>query len=166
MEPEQVWSHEQYEPYIQEPLTPESLAAAEQELGVRLPFSLVALLMYRNGGPIRVTLPHDRDFDILHETIRGIGEKFPHLAKEAWWQWPDEDEGVPIPPDPHWLISFDGGGHWDLCLDYRHSPTDTTGLGIDPAVTVIDTERIEIEYPVAESFDAYLADLIVSPDEE
>lgn len=137
---------------------------AEQELGVRLPSSLVALLMFRNGGPIRMTLPQDRDYDIVHREIRGVGEKFPHLAKEAWWQWPDE--GVPIPPDPDWLISFDGNGHWDLCLDYRRSLTDTAGLRIDPAVTVIDTERIDIECPVAESFDAYLADLIVPPDED
>ncbi|KXP10066.1 SMI1/KNR4 family protein [Tsukamurella pseudospumae] len=166
MEPEKVWSEDRYEPYIQDPLTPEILDAAERALGVRLPSSLVALLAHRNGGPIRMTLPQDRDYDIVHGEIRGIGEKFPHLAKEAWWQWEDEDADIPTPSDPDWLISFDGDGHWDLCLDYRRSPSGPAGLRIDPAVTVIDTERIDIEFPVAESFDAYLADLIVPPDEE
>ncbi|NOR99681.1 SMI1/KNR4 family protein [Mycobacteroides abscessus] len=164
MDPAQVWRAPS-EHYVQSPLTDELLAAAEQELGVRLPAAYVSLLRVQNGGYLRVGFPEDRDYNVTHDIIRGIGTEYPHLAKEAWWH--DEEDFEPIPAGAQWLIPFDGDGHWDLCLDYRQSPTDATGLRTDPGVVVIDTEKPDpdIESFVADSFDAYLTQLVPEDDE-
>lgn len=165
MDPANVWTAPPYESAVQPPLTDELLDATERELGVRLPESLVALLRYRNGGGLRVGFPKDRNYNTTHEEIRGIGTKYPCLEKDAWWH--DDEDFEPRPAEAEWLIPFDGNGHWDLCLDYRQSPTDPTGLRIHPAVVVVDTEASEpnVESFVAASFDEYLAQLVPSDDQ-
>ncbi|SIM26205.1 SMI1 / KNR4 family [Mycobacteroides abscessus subsp. abscessus] len=159
MDPAQVW-RAPYEDYVQSPLTDELLEAAERKLGVRLPAAYVSLLGVQNGGYLRVGFPEDRNYNVTHSVIRGIGTKYPRLTKDAWWH--DEEDFEPVPAGAEWLIPFDGDGHWDLCLDYRQSSSDATGLRTDPAVVVIDTEELDpnIESFVAESFGAYLAQLV------
>ncbi|WP_170092296.1 SMI1/KNR4 family protein [Mycobacteroides abscessus] len=165
MDPAHVWKVPPYESSVQPPLTEALLDATERQLGVRLPESLVALLWGQNGGHLRVGFPMDRNYNTTHEVIRGIGPKSPRLEKAAWWH--DPDWGPPRPADAEWLVPFDGDGHWDLCLDYRRSPTDSAGLRIDAAVVVIDTEARDpdVESFVAASFDEYLAQLVPSDDE-
>lgn len=160
-----VWQRPPYEPYVQAPLTDALLEAIEQELGVRLPDGYVALLRHQNGGHLQVRFPEDRDYNVTHSIIRGIGTNFPRLTKDAWWH--DEEDFEPIPAGAQWLIPFDGDGHWDLCLDYRQSPTDSTGLRTDPAVVVIDTEKPDpdIESFVADSFETYLGQLVPSDEQ-
>ncbi|PVA44666.1 SMI1/KNR4 family protein [Mycobacteroides abscessus] len=163
MNPTQAWRVPPYKSYVQAPLTDELLE--EYELGVRLPAAYVALLRVQNGGVLQVGFPQNRNFNTTHTVIRGIGTKYPRLEKEAWWH--DPQWGPPRPAEAAWLIPFDGDGHWDLCLDYRRSSTDTTVLRTDPGVVVIDTETLgsAIESFVAVSFDDYLAQL-VPPEEE
>lgn len=165
MDPANVWTAPPYESSLQPPLTDELLDATERDLGVRLPESLVALLWGQNGGYLRIRFPEDRDYATTHDMIRGIGAKSPRLEKDAWWH--DPDWGPPRPTEAEWLIPFDGNGHWDLCLDYRRSSTDPTGLRTHPAVVVIDTEAREpnVESFVAASFDEYLAQLVPSDDQ-
>ncbi|SHR63906.1 SMI1 / KNR4 family [Mycobacteroides abscessus subsp. massiliense] len=165
MDPAQIWRVPPYEGYVQAPLTDELLEEAEQHLGVRLPAAYVSLLRVQNGGYLRVGFPNDRDYNVTHAIIRGIGTEYPRLTKDAWWH--DEEDFEPIPAGAEWLIPFDGDGHWDLCFDYRRSPTDAAGLRTDPAVVVIDTEKLDpdIESLVADSFDTYLAQLVPSDDE-
>ncbi|WP_280835717.1 SMI1/KNR4 family protein [Mycolicibacterium frederiksbergense] len=153
-----------YESYVQASLTDGLIDATEQQLGVRLPESLVALLHYQNGGYLHVGFPGGLDYNTTHDIIRGIGPKYPCLDKGAWWH--DDEDFEPRPVGAEWLIPFDGDGHWDLCLDYRRSPTDPAGLRTHPAVVVIDTEEIEpnIESFVATSFDDYLGQLVPSAD--
>ncbi|KPG26232.1 SMI1/KNR4 family protein [Mycobacteroides immunogenum] len=160
MDPAQIWRVPPYEAYVQSPLTKELLEVAEHELGVRLPTAYLALLRVQNGGYLGVCFPENQNFSTTHGIIRGIGTKYPYLAKEAWWH--DDEDFEPRPSGAAWLIPFDGDGHWDLCLDYRQSSTDATGLRADPAVVVIDTEEREpnIESFVADSFENYLAQLV------
>ncbi|WP_164480934.1 SMI1/KNR4 family protein [Mycolicibacterium nivoides] len=166
MDPAHVWKVPPYENYVQPPLTDELLDATEQRLGVRLPESLVALLRRQNGGYLQVGFPEDRDYNTTHDIIRGIGTRFPRLEKDAWWH--DDEDFEPRPSDAEWLVPFDGDGHWDLCLDYRRSPTDSASLRIDAAVVVIDTEARDpdVESFVAASFDEYLAQLVPTGDGE
>ncbi len=160
MDPAQIWRLPPYEAYLQSALTGELLESTEQRLGVRLPAAYVALLRAQNGGYLQVGFPENRNYNTTHTVIRGIGTEYPYLAKEAWWH--DDEDFEPIPAGAQWLIPFDGDGHWDLCLDYRQSLTDSIGLRTDPAVVVIDTEELDptIESFVADSFEAYLAQLV------
>ena len=125
MNPTQVWRVPPYDDEVQASLTDGLLDETERQLGVRLPESLVALLRWQNGGYLQVGFPEGRDYNTTHDMIRGIGPKFPCLEKGAWWH--DDDDFEPRPPDAEWLIPFDGDGHWDLCLDYRRSPSDRSG---------------------------------------
>ncbi|MED5810755.1 SMI1/KNR4 family protein [Mycolicibacterium sp. 050232] len=166
MNPAHVWKVPPYEDYVQAPLTDELLDTTEQRLGVRLPESLVALLRAQNGGYLQVGFPEDEEYNTTHDIIRGIGSKFPCLQKNAWWH-DDDDDFEPRPAGAEWLVPFDGDGHWDLCLDYRRSPTDPAGLRTNPAVVVIDTEvydDADVESFVAASFDEYLAQLVPAAD--
>lgn len=149
---------------MQAPLTDGLLDATEQQLGVRLPESLVVLLRCQNGGYLQVGFPEDRNYNTTHDIIRGIGTRFPCLEKDAWWH--DDEDFEPRPASAEWLVPFDGDGHWDLCLDYRRSPADSAGLRTDPAVVVIDTEARDpdVESFVAASFDEYLAQLVLADD--
>lgn len=155
-----MWKAPPYKNSVQAPLTDELLDETERELGVRLPVSLVTLLRVQNGGHLEVGFPDDHNFDTTHDIIRGVGTMYPCLEKDAWWH--DPDWGPPRVDEAEWLVPFDGDGHWDLCLDYRRSPTGPDGLRADPTVAVIDTEAREpdIESFVAGSFDAYLAQLV------
>lgn len=164
MHPAHVWRDLAEPGSDQTPLTDELLDATESQLGVRLPEALVALLRARNGGVLQLRFPPGRNYNTVHYSIRGIGPKWPRIEKDAWWH--DPEWGPPRPADAEWLIPVDGDGHWDLCLDYRRSPADSSGLRVHPAIVVVDTEKFEpnIESIVAESFDGYLAQLV--PDDE
>jgi hypothetical protein len=120
-------------------LTDEAIAAAEKEIGYKLPREYLRLLRKQNGGYIRYSLPGK-----VHDTIAGIGPYFPSLTRFDWEEC-QEHVGFPL----RGLVPFDGDGHWHLCLDYRQDPQA-------PAVTYADIE-LDRESRVADSFAAYLA---------
>ncbi|ERG69327.1 SMI1/KNR4 family protein [Segniliparus rugosus] len=151
--------------YAQPPLTDESLEAVGRQLGVRLPESLVELLRFQNGGLLQVEFSKERGHNVTHYVIRGVGPNDPRIEKQAWWH--ENPDFSPRPMQAEWLIPFDGGGHWDLCLDYRRSPTDPTGLRTCPATVVVDSEcgpHESCESFVAASFDDYLDQLVPADD--
>jgi hypothetical protein len=84
--------------------------------------------------------------------VAGIGSGYRRLARIEPWEPDGENEWVPV--DSHRLVSFDGDGHWELCLDYRAG-----GPLAEPSITYVDGELLE-ERPVADSFDAFLAGLV------
>ena len=145
---ERVWAVPAYLPYRQPALTAEVVAAAERQLGVRLPGGYLRLLEVQNGGYLRAGHRHWPAAQLW-----GIGPELPSLTGGlARWQDGADDEGW-VPQAAHLLVPFDGDGHWYLCLDYRQAPgTD------EPAVTFVDVES-EAESPVAPSFEAFLAEL-------
>ncbi|MBF9319427.1 SMI1/KNR4 family protein [Mycobacteroides chelonae] len=157
MDPTQVWRVPPAPLRTQPPLTDELLETTERQLAVRLPESLVRLLRFQNGGVLQVCFPDERNYNTTHHLIRGIGPRSDRIEKAAWWH--DDPDFPSRPPEAEWVIPFDGEGHWDLCLDYRRSSTDLTGLRTDPGIVVIDSE-CDPETFVAGSFDEYLSQLV------
>jgi len=134
-----IWAVPAYLPYVQSPLTEEMVRTAEAAIGHRLPAAYVQLLRQQNGGYIRLHLP-----DCVHDTICGIGPRFPHLEPP---DWSEAREEVSFSLDG--LVPFDGDGHWHLCFDYRDGATT-------PKITYIDLES-DSERPIAPDFESYLA---------
>ena len=63
-----IWQIPAYLPYLQPTLTNAAVAAAESQIGYKLPPEYLDLLRTQNGGYIRFSLP-----DKVHDTIAGIG---------------------------------------------------------------------------------------------
>jgi hypothetical protein len=133
-----IWQVPVYLPYLQPPLAADIVAAAEEDIGFRLPRAYLDLIKKQNGGYIRYSLPESP-----HDTIAGIGPHFPSLTRVDW-----EDCQGHVSYSLEGLIPFDGDGHWHLCLDYRSNSQN-------PAVTYADIE-CNRETRVAESFADYL----------
>jgi hypothetical protein len=143
-----IWRIPAYLPYLQPPLTDDAVAAAEKELGYRLPTEYLDLLRIQNGGYIRFSLP-----GMVHDSIAGIGPHFPSLTGFSRDEW---QEYVSYPLQG--LVPFDGDGHWHLCLDYRKNRAV-------PAITYADIE-CDSESHVADSFADYLGMLRIRVDDE
>lgn len=142
-----IWAVPAYLPYVQPPLTDEMVRTAEAAIGHRLPAAYVQLLKQQNGGYIRLRLP-----DCVHNTICGIGPRFPHLEPPDWSEVRDW-----VSFTLAGLVPFDGDGHWHLCLDYRDDVAS-------PKITYIDVE-CDSERPVAPDFENYLKLLAPEVDE-
>ena len=141
------WDVPAFLDYVQPPLTDAVIAAAEKQLGVRLPATYLALLREQNGGYLRASWPGS-----VSRTLFGIGPGFASITRDgAWWRPKNASEGAWAPAAPDLLIPFDGDGHWDVCFDYR-----AHGVSHEPAVTFVDNE-CEREETIAESFAEYLA---------
>ena len=97
-----IWRRPIYLPYLQEPLTPEALRAAEEELGRALPRELAMMLSVQNGGYLRYEL---EGYPL--DAISGIGEAHPSLTR---FSWGEERECVSFELDG--LVPFSGDGHW------------------------------------------------------
>jgi hypothetical protein len=143
-----IWQVPAYLPYVQPPLTPKAIAAAEKKLGYKLPAEYLNLLHQQNGGYIRYSLP-----DLVHDSIAGIGPHFPSLTE---FDWDEVQEYVSFPLKG--LVPFDGDGHWHLCLDYRRKPAA-------PTITYVDIE-CDRQTPIAKSFADYLAKLQLEANDE
>ncbi|MGI5180316.1 SMI1/KNR4 family protein [Dactylosporangium sp. CA-152071] len=149
-QPAMLWEVPAFLPYVQPRLTSAAVRAAERQLGVTLPATYLAMLETQNGGYLRATWP-----GLPHRRLDGLGPNFPGVtAGRAWWQAPDADDEMWVPPEPGLLVPFDGEGHWDLCWDYR-----TAGPRAEPAVTYVDVDAEE-QVAVAGSFDAFLDGLV------
>ena len=135
-------------PYLQPPLTDAVVAAAEKEIGYKLPSEYLNLLKKQNGGYIRFSLP-----ETPHDSIAGLGPHFPSLTG---YDWDDCQEHVSYPLQG--LVPFDGDGHWHLCLDYRENAAT-------PAVTLADIE-CDHQTRIADSFADYLGLLQIDVGDE
>jgi len=143
--PQTIWQAPVYLPYLQPPLTDQTIAAAEKQLGYKLPAEYLDLLRVQNGGYIRFKLP-----DMCHKQIAGIGPYFPSLLR---FNWDEVQEYVSFPL--RGLIPFDGDGHWHLCFDYRRSATV-------PQISYVDVE-CDRQSTIADSFRNYLSMLQLEP---
>jgi hypothetical protein len=143
-----IWRVPAYLPYLQPPLTAETVASAEKEIGYKLPTEYLGLLKKQNGGYIRFSLP-----DMVHDSIAGIGPHYPSLTG---FDWDDCQEYVSFPLQG--LVPFDGDGHWYICLDYRENTAT-------PSVTYVDIE-CDRQSSIADSFVAYLAMLQIDVGDE
>jgi hypothetical protein len=143
-----IWRVPAYLPYLQPPLTDETVALVENEIGYTLPGEYLNLLRKQNGGYIRYSLPEN-----VHNTIAGIGPFFPSLSRLDW-----EKSQEHVSYQLQGLVPFDGDGHWHLCLDYRKNQPV-------PAITLADIELNE-ETQIASSFADYLGMLRIRVDDE
>lgn len=143
-----IWQLPAYLPYLQPTLTDDAVAAAEAEIGYRLPEEYLNLLRKQNGGYIRFSLP-----ETVHDTIAGIGPHYPSLTD---FDWEEQQQDISFPLNG--LIPFDGDGHWHLCLDYRKNARV-------PAITLADVE-CDRETRVAGSFAEYLTKLRIQVEDE
>lgn len=139
------WARPMYLPNVHEPLTNEVLAAFEQNIGYKLPPSLVALLKIQNGGLVRYgALPTEP-----LPTLRGIGNSYPmlrFLEKEIGEDWANY---LRLPLNK--LLVLESNGAFYTCLDYRHTMTE-------PQVIRIDVER-NVQMPLAGSFTQFIQGL-------
>ena len=109
--PSNIWQVPVYLPYLQPTLTAEAIAETEEQLGVKLPESYLAILKQQNGGYVRLRLP-----ETAHAEIWGIGPYFPNIAKDhGGGAGAATEHGEWLPSNPQSLIPFDGDGHWYLC---------------------------------------------------
>ncbi|MFI6996726.1 SMI1/KNR4 family protein [Nocardia sp. NPDC050175] len=136
-------------------LTDEAIRAAEEQLGVALPGSLVRLLRVQNGGAVAkrwnalpVSAP-TLGFDpyVPLDEVMGIGRAdgrttvldTPYLVEE----W-----GLPAP-----IVLLDGDGHYWVGLDYR-----VGGPQGEPSVALFDADR-ETSVVLAPDFETFLQGL-------
>ncbi len=132
---------------VQPELTEQAIAAAEAELGVKLPETYLVLLRKQNGGYLRATWPAT-----YTKMLRGIGSKAPSLRRANFRRELNPSSWAPKQAES--LIVFDGDDTWDMCFDYRKR-----GPQAEPTITLLDVE-CEEEEPIAASFTAYLNGLV------
>ncbi|MGZ6095687.1 MAG: SMI1/KNR4 family protein [Polyangiales bacterium] len=140
-----LWRVPVYLPYLQPPLGDAELAAAEKELGVRLPASYVELLREQNGGHLRMTNHPSGHAPV--SCISGIGPNYPSILGRDWDDVKEEmaEAGETKPKDIDGLIPFCGDGHYFYCFDYR-------AHGAEQRVTYIDVETLGVDEELAPDF--------------
>lgn len=146
--------------YTGPPATPETIGAAEESLGVRLPASYVALLGERNGGALLkrcfpTTFPTSWAPDHIGiNAILGVGGEWGidnpvGGSRYLIGEWGYPDVGVVF-------CSLPSGGHDAVMFDYRDC-----GPEGEPAVVYVDEDRVPQR--IAGSFDEFVAGLMVCP---
>ncbi|MGZ3420782.1 MAG: SMI1/KNR4 family protein [Polyangiales bacterium] len=140
-----LWRVPVYLPYLQPPLGDAELAAAEKELGVRLPASYVELLREQNGGHLRMTNHPSGHAPV--SCISGIVPNYPSILGRDWDDVKEEmaEAGETKPKDIDGLIPFCGDGHYFYCFDYR-------AHGAEQRVTYIDVETFGVDEELAPDF--------------
>lgn len=155
------WEDSEYarKNYVDEPPTPERVAAVERRLGFKLPAAYVALCRVQNGGLPRRTCHRTRtptSWAADHVALHGIsaigdGKKRSlcgELGSEFWiaeWGYP---------PIGVYFADCPSAGHDMLCLDYRGC-----GPQGEPAVVHVDQECDYEITLVAPSFEAFVRGL-------
>ena len=158
---EQFWKPSEYalKEYVSEPLTDETLADVESELGYKLPASYVELMRFQNGGIPRQTNHRTEEgtsWASDHIAITGIysiGSEKPcslcgDFGSQFWVEeWGYPDIGV-------YFADCPSAGHDMLCLDYQ-----TCGPTGEPQVVHIDQELDYRKVVVAKNFEAFIRGL-------
>jgi hypothetical protein len=134
-----------------EPLTPEKVSQAEDLLGVKLPKSLIDILMIQNGGYLRYdTHPSPvptlwSEDHVMVDHIMGIGYEGGIL---------ESPELIVKLRMPESLILLNNHGHYWVCLDYREC-----GPEGEPSVVWIDNGSKQ-EVQLAPDFNTFLEGLV------
>ena len=143
------------------PVTDELLAEFERTWGVRLPDSYVELLRIQNGGqPRRRLFISAGESEHVFAELAGIGPEQlggrDLLESVGEWTGQDVEGNESEMSIPRTVIPFCGDGHNYLALDYRDC-----GPARVPAVVSVCCEETPLMYfPVASSFDAFVAGLV------
>lgn len=157
------WDDSDYarENYVEEPVTPELLRAAEKELGFRLPAAYVALMRSQNGGiPKRTCFPTREATSWAEDHIAitgflGIGRNRTYsLLGRLGSRFMQEEWGYPT--FGVCICDCPSGGHDMVMLDYR-----ACGPEGEPAVVHVDQEldyRVTFLAPDFETFVRGLVD--------
>ena len=152
------------DPYLEPPPSEALLLSIEEQLGYVLPSAYKELARLRNGGILRRNAhasPRPTTWAADHVAVTGIfavgrrarfslcGE----LGQALWLdEWGYPRLGVYFADTP-------SAGHDMLALDYRQC-----GRVGEPAVVHIDQEMGYVITPIAPSFDAFIAGLVVEDD--
>jgi hypothetical protein len=158
---EHFWEPSEYavREYVGSPLTDETVATVERELGYKLPASYVELMRIQNGGIPRRTNHRTKErtsWSLDHIAIAGIysigSDRRCSLCGEGgsrFWgtEWGYPDIGI-------YFADCPSAGHDMVCLDYREcGPTG------EPTVVHVDQEWDYRIVFVAENFEAFIRGL-------
>lgn len=148
-----IWDDRPYSfrNYIGRPAGDEDIAAAEKELGYKLPESYKQLIKVHNGGVLKKNTVTVDDTDYYAEGLYGIDPEAKHslLSRQfgnRFWieEWEYPEIGIVIADTP-------SAGHDMFFLDYRKC-----GPAGEPAVVLVDQEFDYAILPVADSFEEFL----------
>lgn len=156
-----VWQPQSYadKHYKEAPFTPEILAAAEAELGYKLPQSFIALMSVQNGGTLsNVCFPTAQenswsDNHVMIGNVSGIGfakagSLCSSMGQELWLEeWGYPPIGVYFASDPT-------AGHVAYALDYRQCSKNG-----EPAVVRVEQEHDYRIIPLAPDFETFIRSL-------
>lgn len=155
------WDQSEYadKEYVDDPLTPEKVSAAEQALGVTLPKAYVKFMEFQNGGIPRRTNHRTAEatsWSRDHIAITGlysIGNERPSslcggFSSQFWVEeWGYPAIGV-------YFADCPSAGHDMLCLDYS-----LCGPEGEPRVVHVDQERDYKITVVAPNFESFVRGL-------
>lgn len=143
----QIWSYDVLDEYELNPLTPEKVESAQNELKVKLPDSYLKLLKEQNGGSLYLNafpISFEGDDHLAVDYLLGIGESKREGIQQSGYfikEW-----GL-----PKRIVLLCGDGHTWIVLDYRE-------VNENPPVIFIDVEQ-EIEKQLSSSFDEFVSKL-------
>lgn len=149
-----IWDDRPYSVthYIGRPASNEDIAAAENELGYKLPESYKQLVKVHNGGILKKNAVTVDDTEYYAEGLYGIDPEIKNsmLSKEfgnRFWieEWNYPDIGLVIADTP-------SAGHDMFFLDYRKCGPDG-----ELSVVLINQEFDYAVLPVADSFEEFLS---------
>ena len=145
--------------YVGAPLTDESVAAVEHDLGFTLPVSYVELMRFQNGGLPRRTNHRTKErtkWSDDHIAITGLysigSEQTYSLCGEFRSQFWVEEWGYP--PIGIYFADCPSAGHDMVCLDYR-----ACGPTGEPQVVHVDQEWDYKIVFLAENFETFVRGL-------
>jgi SMI1-KNR4 cell-wall len=158
---EGFWKPSEYalKEYVGAPLTDESVAAVEGELGYKLPAAYVELMRFQNGGFPRRTAHRTSEpttWSSDHIAITGIysigREKRCALCGACGSRFWGNEGGYP--PIGIYFADCPSAGHDMLCLDYRDC-----GPAGEPTVVHVDQEWDYKIVVVAKNFEQFIRGL-------
>ena len=140
--------------YNHPPLSDEMVASAENELGVKLPETLIELLRIQNGGytkgfafPMTQKTTWAENHVPLSDLFGIVFDKNIRTAQNIM----DTDYMTKEWGLPEKQVLLTGDGHWWITLDYRDNEI--------PSVKWIDVECNE-EVMIADNFDQFINGLV------
>lgn len=149
-----IWDNSQYsrEHYIGRLVTDADIAAAEEQLGYRLPDAYKNLVKEQNGGILKKNVvSFDETEEYYVEGLYGIDPKVENsmLSEQfgtRFWieEWEYPEVGVVLADTP-------SAGHDLFFLDYSKCGKDG-----EPSVVLIDQEFDFARTPIADSFEEFL----------
>ena len=157
----QFWRQSNYaeQEYVDAPITDETVALVEHQLGYKLPKAYIELMKYQNGGMPRKANHRTREptsWSPNHIAITGIfsigSAKRCSLCGQCGSQFWIDEWGYP--PVGVYFADCPSAGHDMVCLDYR-----ACGPSGEPQVVHVDQELDYTITFVATNFEAFIRGL-------